>query len=61
MAHALANQRLGSAVRSGHQIGVAFVLNLQPLMEVLQKQRARLTSDGLHGGKETVVRSLGHG
>src|SRR6202158_4862300 len=60
LADAFANQRFGSTVCRRHQIGVAFVFNLQTLMEILQQQSTRLASDGRHGWEKAVVGSVGH-
>src|SRR5580658_8612732 len=49
---ALADQRFGSAVGRGHQVRIALVFDLQFLVEVLDKQRARFARNGRHGWKE---------
>ena len=45
LADAITNQCLGGAIGRRHQVGVAFVLNLQLLMKVIHQQRARFAGD----------------
>src|SRR5271165_4614481 len=53
-ADALADQSLGSAIRRRHQVGVALVLNLESLVEILHQERSGLASDGRHNGEKSL-------
>jgi len=63
LADALADQGLGGAVGCGHQVGVPFVFDLQPLVKIFEQKRAGLARNGGHSGKEAVGTgvSAGHG
>ena len=57
---ALADQDLGRTIGCRDQVGVAFVLHFQVLVEVMHQQCACFARNRVHGGQEAlVIRRIG--